>query len=77
MPLVIKIVGQVLLLILAVWLIYRAYAANRKAEPLSLRAHLQSHHFAKGLNDMFVAGGFVLGAVLIVLLVVNWLTQLS
>jgi hypothetical protein len=71
---IVEIVAQILWLILALWFVYRAYRANKKAEPFSLRSHLQNHDFSTGLNAMFMAGGFVIGIVLVILLVHKLLT---
>jgi hypothetical protein len=65
---IIEILAQILWLTLAIWLIYRAYQANKKAESFSLRSHLQGHDFSTGLNAMFMAGGLVIGIVLLILL---------
>jgi hypothetical protein len=71
---ILEIGMQILWLALAAWFVHRAYVANKKAEPFSLRAYVRSHDFNKGLDDMFIAGGFVGGFVLIVLLVHKLLT---
>ena len=69
-----EVFAQLLGLSLAVYLIYRAYAANRSAEPFSLRANLRHHDFSKGLDSTFIAGGFVIGFVIIALLAHKLLT---
>jgi hypothetical protein len=63
-----EIIAQVLWVAGAIWFICRGYVANKKAEPLSLR---QPQDFSKGLDAMFVAGGFVGGLVMIILLVLK------
>jgi hypothetical protein len=66
-----EVIAQVLWFAGAIWLIYRGYVANKKAEPLSLR---QPQKFSKGLDAMFVAGGFVGGLIMIILLVLKFMT---
>jgi hypothetical protein len=66
-----EIIAQVLWLAGATWFLYRAYVANKKAEPLSLS---KPQNVSKGLDAMFVAGGFVGGLVMIILLVLKLMT---
>lgn len=64
-----EIILQILWIGLALWFIYRAYRANRQMGSFSLRSHLKGHDVSKGLDAMFIAGGFVVGLVMIVLLI--------
>jgi hypothetical protein len=66
-----EILGQILLFLLAIWFIRNAYIENRKAPPLTFRKFLFHHNFSEGLDSMFLAGGFVLGGGLILLLLLK------
>jgi hypothetical protein len=66
-----EILAQVLWFAGAVWFLHRGYVANKKQKPLSLR---QSQEFSKGLDAMFVAGGFVGGVIMLILLVFKFVT---
>lgn len=63
-----EIIVQLLWIVLAVWFIYRAYSANRKADPFSWKSMLDPDKSFEGFDDMFIAGGFVIGIGLIILL---------
>lgn len=69
-----EIILQALWIVLAVWFIYRAYIANKNARPISMKSPLDSHDFSKGFDDLFRAGGFITGIVMIILLVNKLIT---
>ena len=64
-----EIVVQIFGLALALLFMKRAYTANKKAEPFSLKAHLRSSDLSKGFNDLYLAKGLFVGLILIILLV--------
>ncbi len=72
---ILEVVGQILLFLLAIWFIRNAYIANKKAPPLSLRNYVIHHDFSEGLDSMFLAGGFVLGLGLILILVLKLMNE--
>lgn len=60
-----EILLQIGWLVVSVWFVYGAIQANKKAAPLSL------HELFKDVGtrpDVFIAGGFVMGVVLLFLL---------
>lgn len=69
-----EVIAQILWVAFAIWLIHRAYKANKTSPRFSFKMFTQPGLVPQRFDDLFIAGGFVIGIVLLILIANKLLT---